>query len=168
VDRPRAAAPASNQREQDMALAFYSQEHKNLVADFKGYMKDALKWNDEAAVGAADDVSTHATTANKSEEAISTLLASGASRHAMATVVAEYQALGSSTKVTLAQAIASSGETVVVLKGIHQKSNPHITVACGTNIYHLYVAPLGSDNTKYGVRTMSAGEDYAQLGWKKA
>lgn len=147
-----------------MALVFYTQANKSLASDFSGYMKGAPAWNDQAAVGPANEVSTHATKRNN-EADITEMLKSGASKYAMSTIVAEYD---KGAKLSMAQAIASTDETVVVLKGIHQKGKPHVTVAFGPNIFHLYVQVLGSDQTKYGVTGMSAGEAYDQLGWKTA
>ena len=148
-----------------MALAFYTQANKLLVSDFSGYMKDALAWNDQAAVGPENDVSTHATKRNN-EGDITEMLKSGASRFAMSTTV--YHNVTTGVKLSMAQAIASTDETVVVLKGIHQNSKPHVTVGFGPNIFHLHVQALGSDQTKFGVTGMSAGEAYEQLGWKTA
>jgi hypothetical protein len=146
-----------------MALLFYDQTNRALYDDFKGYMGGAASWNHADAVGAANEVSTYATQRNN-EADITDMLKSGASRFPMSTVV--YENVTLKTKLTLYQAVISTDEKVVVLKGIHQKSNPHLTVAYGTQLYHLKLQVLGSDQTKFGIKSMSAGENYEQLGWK--
>lgn len=146
-----------------MALVFYKQTNRALYDDFKGYMGEAPSWDHADAVGAANEVSVYATQRNN-EADITAMLTSPASRFPMSTVV--YENVTFKTKLTLYQAVVSTDETVVVLKGIHQKSDPHVTVAFGTKLYHLNLQVLGSDQTKFGVRAMTAGEDYDQLGWK--
>jgi hypothetical protein len=151
------------EEETTMALVFYKPENKTQVSDFKNCMSPAQAWNDVNAVGIDNDVSRYATQRNN-EADIKAMLESSASRFAMSEIV--YDNPGMKTKVTLGQAVANSGDTVVVLKGIHQKSKPHVTVAYGMHIFHLYVQELGSDQTKFGVKSMSKGEAYDQLGWK--
>lgn len=144
-----------------MSLEFYDNTNKLLYGDFKGYMREGACWNDASVIGTA--VSTYATQRN-SVDGITGILTSGASRFGMDKIV--YDNTTTMQRLTMAQAISASSERVVVLKGIHQASNPHITVACGQKIYHLYVSPLGSDQTNFSVKSMSAGEDYDQLGWQ--
>lgn len=47
--------------------------------------------------------------------------------------------------------------TLYILKGIHTKPELHFSVGLAGKIYHLNVKRLGSDNSRFSIRSMSEG-----------
>ncbi|MDX2152819.1 MAG: hypothetical protein SFV54_18900 [Bryobacteraceae bacterium] len=138
-----------------MALKFYDPAN----ADYKCYSGySSVAWNDASVIGGVGAVPS-ASKAN-TEAGILETVTCMASKFMLMDTKITVQSGGEGGKATdLLNLITANDYSAVVVKGIHQASNPHLTIGFATQLYHLYVeGGRAGDREKFKVTSVSVGD----------
>ncbi len=146
-----------------MPLVFYNQQ-ADLQKYFKGYLGEH-NWNSAAVITDAPEGGPNEF--SLTEAGILDTIGSRASAYASTDGVADGQNF---YKIFRDVAAGTNKDyTVYILKGIHTKPELHFTAAMAGKLFHLNVQRLGSDNTRFSIKSMSEGDTlYEDPEWKKA
>lgn len=154
-----------------MALVFYMHGQDDEFDKHYANYTNSQDWN---AAGAGE---TRTFTASlnlaRTEEGCKEILTCMASKVMLGKAKIQLQSggTGASTAATLLDLVTSTEVSLIVLKGVHQESDPHISLAYAGWIYHVNVkgGRLGQAN-KFTVISISEGSQVkdAPGGWKAA
>ena len=135
-----------------MPLVFYEQQ-EDLAKDFGGYL-GPNNWNSKAVLG--DDPAVGVNEYTRTPAGIRNIFSNTYSKSVKAG-----EGGGPKLYLQILAAVNSSDRecgTVFVLKGVHGKSRPRFIIAFESQAFHLHVKPLGRDQSKFVIHSISPGK----------